>query len=70
MKRPYVSDGVCIIALQGLRYVAKSDTKWMERIDYFLECSYKGDTKQFKYASRVERDAMFDTISAELDKKP
>jgi hypothetical protein len=69
MKRHYVSDGVCVVALQGLRYVTKSDTKWQERSDYYLECCYKGDTKQFKYVSSDARDAMFDAISAELDKK-
>jgi len=69
-KRQYVSDSVCMVALQGLRYVSKEDTNWSNKTDYNLEVSYKGLTKRFQYGTEKKlRDDMFDSISSALDKR-
>lgn len=69
MRKQFVSDSVCIVALQGLRYVTKDDTHWSNKTDYNIEVSYKGLTKRFAYGTEQKmRDDMFDAISKELDK--
>lgn len=67
MKQHHLSDATCILALAGLKYVSKDDCRFPGNATFYLDCAYKGQVKRIVYATKDERDAMFDRLAAALD---
>jgi len=67
----YLCDKVCVIALQGIRFVKRIDRQYRgpngQYAAYQLEIGYKGCTQVFYYERRKElRDGMYWAIVKKL----
>ena len=69
MKQHHLSDTTCILALSGLKYVSKDDTRFPGTEFYYLNCAYKGHVTRIVYTTKDARDAMFDRLAVALDEQ-
>lgn len=67
----YLGDRVCVIGLQGIRFVKRIDRQYHgqrgQYVGFHLEVGYKGNTQIFDYENRKElRDEMYWAITKKL----